>query len=264
MLGGKNPYDISFFSFRRKKKAYSKANLTINGLSKWIAKCAKDSALFKDKAIINLPNPIDTNIFAPTSKEIARKLLRINASDSAKSVKYIGFGTIDNIPRKGYSELLGALKLLNISYELIVFGANNNTPLKCAKTHFLGRLNDDIALRLAYNSCDVFVVPSLAENLSNAIMEALSCGVPVIAFDIGGNGDMIQHKYNGYLAKDISDLARGIEWVLDSANYQILSQNARNSVIENFSEAKIAQKYILQYQAIIAKNANRGGQKGID
>ena len=258
LLCSKNPYDISYFSFRRKKNAYNKLNITINGLSRWIAKCAKDSALFKDKTIINLPNPIDTNAFAPIPKKIARKLLNITTAQ-----KVIAFGAIDDIHRKGFSELLSALKLLKIDYHLIVFGANSNASLPNKKTHFLGKLSDDATIRLAYNSCDVFVVPSLAENLSNAIMEALSCAVPVVAFDIGGNGDMITHKHNGYLAKDVSDLARGIEWVLDSANYQILSQNARNSVMENFSETKVAKQYILQYETIIAKNANRGGGRKV-
>lgn len=176
-----------------------------------------------------------------------------------KETYYIGFGAIDNVLRKGYNELLEALKLLTIDYQLVVFGANNNSK-SSNNTHFLGRLNDDETLRLAYNSCDIFVVPSLAENLSNAIMEALSCGIPVIAFDIGGNGDMIAHKINGYLAKDVKDLAKGIEWSLDSANYTALSINARNGVLAKFEAKKVAQKYISQYQKML----NGGGITSLD
>ena len=179
-----------------------------------------------------------------------------DSSDSAK-IRYIGFGAIDSVSRKGYNELIEALNLLqSTSYKLIVFGGHSNPYKIDAEIHFLGYLNDDETLKLAYNACDIFVVPSLAENLSNAIMEALSCGVPVVAFDIGGNGDLITHKTNGYLAKDIGDLARGIEWSLDSANYERLSINARNSVLAKFDSNKVAKSYISQYQKMLIGGGN--------
>lgn len=121
--------------------------------------------------------------------------------------------------------------------------------------HSLGYLHDDATLSLAYNACDVFVTPSLAENLSNAIMESLSCGTPVVAFDIGGNADLITHKHNGYLAKenDTNDLKDGIEWVLnlDSQSYTTLSHNARTSVLQKYAQASVATKYIQMYNHLI-------------
>ena len=97
------------------------------------------------------------------------------------------------------------------------------------------------------------IVPSLQENLSNAIMESLACGVPVVGFDIGGNADMIDHERNGYLAKPFStiDLALGIEWVLNNYNYKILCQNARNKVLNNFDSVVLADKYIELYKSIV-------------
>ena len=69
----------------------------------------------------------------------------------------------------------------------------------------------------------------MRENLPYVIMESLSCGTPVLAFDIGGISDMIDHKVNGYLAKpfEIDDLAKGIKWVLNLSSYDKLSKNAR-------------------------------------
>ncbi|MCF6204983.1 MAG: glycosyltransferase [Methylococcaceae bacterium] len=99
------------------------------------------------------------------------------------------------------------------------------------------------------------VVPSLQENLSNAIMESLACGTPVVGFDVGGNSDMIEHQINGYLAKafDTTDLAKGIEWVLNSPDYESLSTNARNKVMREFDSKIVIKKYISLYHSILNK-----------
>ena len=100
------------------------------------------------------------------------------------------------------------------------------------------------------------VVPSLQENLSNAIMESLSCGTPVVGFNIGGNSDMIEHKKTGYLAKPFvsSDLADGIEWVLDNSNYTELSKNSRVKIMKEFDSTIVAKKYINLYRKILQES----------
>jgi len=109
-------------------------------------------------------------------------------------------------------------------------------------------LNDDISLVTLYSAVDVTIVPSLQENLSNVIMENLACGTPVVAFNIGGNSDMIEHKINGYLAKpfDTNDLAYGIEWILNAPNYDQLRGSAREKVVQEFDSC-IVVKNILNY-----------------
>ena len=143
-------------------------------------------------------------------------------------------------PRKGFKELKEALsKLKNPeNIELLVFGsAKPHKPSDLGLvTHYLGSLSDDISLVTLYNSADLMVVPSLQENLSNAIMESLACGTPVVGFNIGGNSDLIDHKKNGYLAypQDSNDLLKGIEWVLNNNEYDQLSLNSRSKVLDEF------------------------------
>ena len=86
-------------------------------------------------------------------------------------------------------------------------------------------------------------------------MESLSCSTPVVAFDIGGNSDMIEHKRNGYLAKpyDTKDLAKGIEWVVNNPNYDELATNARQKVLDEFDSRIVARKYIKLYENILKK-----------
>ncbi len=73
--------------------------------------------------------------------------------------------------------------------ELVVFGASEpvNPPDFGLKTRYLGRLNDDISLALVYSAADVFVAPSIQDNLPNTVMESLACGTPCVAFKIGGS-----------------------------------------------------------------------------
>jgi Glycosyltransferase len=142
--------------------------------------------------------------------------------------------------------------------ELVVFGSSKpkNAPDFGFKTHYLGHLGDDVSLVTLYNAVDVVVVPSLQENLSNTIMESLSCGTPVVAFDVGGNRDMIEHMINGYLAKpfDPEDLAKGIEWVLNAPNYDELCKNAREKVVREFDSIVVAKKYVELYKELLNDN----------
>ena len=119
--------------------------------------------------------------------------------------------------------------------------------------HSLGYINDDKMMALLYNAADVCIVPSLSENLSNTIMESLSCGTPVVAFNIGGNGDMIDHKQNGYLAqaKDSTDIAQGIEWCCLHNKDNALGRAAREKILNNFTIDIVSKQYKKLYESIV-------------
>lgn len=254
VLGSKREYDLSRWIFLRKQNAFSdRDNVTIIGLSRWLADCAKKSTLFANKRVVNLPNPIDTNFFSSIEKSKAR--MALNLPLGKKLILY-GAMSATSDPRKGYIELIKALGMMpkDCETELLVFGSNesDNSFDFEFKVHYLGNIDEELLPSL-YSAADVMVVPSLQENLSNAIMESLACGTPVIAFAIGGNGDLIDHKQNGYLAEPFCpvDLAAGITWVLDSTDAGLLAQNARKKVMSCFDSRVVAKKYIELYQNII-------------
>ena len=254
VLGSKKANDLSRSIFTRKQRTFSKMdNLTIVGLSKWLADCARKSTLFADKGVMNLPNPLDTTQFAPLDKEKARIMLNL---PSDKKLILFGAMSATSDPRKGYIELVKALGTLskNEDAELLIFGSNgsDNATDRSFPTHYLGSLDEE-SLHLLYCAADVMVVPSLQENLSNTIMESLSCGTPVVAFNVGGNCDLIDHKQNGYLAEpnNPDDLGEGIQWVLNSPDYTALSHNARGKILEYFDSNVVAKQYIELYMGII-------------
>lgn len=175
--------------------------------------CSTKSALMSRFPHFIIPNTIDVELFRPMDKIKAREILQL--PPDKKIVLFGGLSALSD-PRKGFHFLMRALS--NITYEnvvIAVFGTRElkETTLGRFKLMNLGHITNDEKLVVAYNSADMVVVPSTQENLSNVIMESLSCGVPVVAFNIGGNPDMIEHTKNGYLATpyDTVELTRGID-----------------------------------------------------
>jgi len=248
--------DLSRKGWERKRQVYAQVdNMTIVGLSQWMHQAAKSSSLLKDKSHTQLPNPIDTSNFAPFDKVEARRLFNLPLDK-----KLILFGAMNatSDPNKGFQHIFVALKASSLeNTELVIFGSSqpSNPSSFTQPVHYLGQLHDDVSLRVLYSAADVIVVPSLQENLSNTIMESLACGTPVVAFDIGGNSDMIEYQKNGYLAQpfDTDDLANGIEWVLNTPNYQQLCDNAREKVLTHFDSQIVAKRYIALYKEILGQ-----------
>jgi glycosyltransferase involved in cell wall biosynthesis len=257
---GESGFDINRWVWNRKKKVWKNLkNITIVTPSRWLAECAKTSVLFKGYRVEVIPNGIDTDIFKPMDKELARK--KLNLPFDKKLILFGAMNAMSDL-RKGFKYLEEALK--NIKFEkkkdieIVVFGSansgDNNELLFPA--HYLGNINDDKVLSMVYSAADVMVIPSIEDNLPNIIMESISCGTPCVGFNLGGIPDMIDHKVNGYLAKplDSVDLAKGIEWILeDDARLLELSKNARIKVLEIFDMDIVARKYLSLYREIINK-----------
>jgi glycosyltransferase involved in cell wall biosynthesis len=73
-------------------------------------------------------------------------------------------------------------------------------------------------IRPYYQCADIFVMPSFHEGISNAVLEAMACALPVIATDVTGNTDLIRHRHNGLLVPpdDAPALAAALDALLDS------------------------------------------------
>jgi len=107
-----------------------------------------------------------------------------------------------------------------------------------------------------YNAVDLFVIPSLQDNLPNTIVEAMACGIPCIGFNVGGIPEMIDHLHNGYVAeyKNVGDFANGIHWLLTEGEYDILSREAARKAANTYGESSVATKYISIYNQMTGKN----------
>jgi len=259
LLNSNKQNDLSYRIWKRKKISWGNLDLTIVTSSSWLGECAKRSSLFNEKRVEVIPCGLDLNRFKPIEKNIARDILCL-----PKDKKLILFGSLSalNNKRKGFSLLKEALKKYfskeNKDYELIIFGSSKPREEENLgfKTHYLGRLNDEISLALVYSAADVMIAPSMQDNLPNTVMESLACGAPVVAFNIGGIPDMIKHQKNGYLVKpfETEDLAYGIKWVLeDDSRRKKLSENAREKIEKEFNVVKVAKRYTDLYKDVLNK-----------
>ena len=119
-------------------------------------------------------------------------------------------------------------------------------------TYALGYVNDEHRIVSVYQASDVFVLPSLSENLPNTIMEAMACGVPCVGFRVGGIPEEIDHRVNGYVAdyRNTADLARGLYYVLEEADYGHLQRNCQQKVAR-YSQQSVARRYIDLYNKVL-------------
>lgn len=267
--------DLAYRVFEKKMRAYKGLNMHIVTPSHWLGECAKQSALLGQFPVTVIPNCLDTDVYRPlteqeqtvwleVTKQCNQALCEVKRAIEEKAQKpMILYGAVSAATnrRKGFADLLSALKILDkqgFEANLIVFGASAS-DLPMAFEHisvkFLGYVADTDLLVSLYNFADVMVVPSWTENLSCAIMESLSCGTPVCCFDIGGNGDMVEHQVNGYLAKekDSEDLASGIHWCLKHNKDGSLSKAAREKVMREYTIEKVGKMYAELYNSILSK-----------
>lgn len=257
-LGSNRACDLSRWIWQRKAKAWQRANLTIVTPSNWLAECARSSALLQSVRLEVIPNGIDTEVFRPLDREMARMLLNLPHD---KHLLLAGAVNMATDPRKGVHLLHAAVNCISQTLwrdqvELVIYGAS--APKEAIdlgiRTHYLGKLWDDLSIVLALSAADVFVAPSIQDNLPNTVLEAIACGTPCAAFDIGGMPDLIDHEYNGYLARpfDTDDLAKGVIWILEQEErYQKLAHAARKKVEHAFRLDRQAMRYQDLFQQLL-------------
>ena len=250
--GGGSSNDLASRVWQKKQQMEADENIYYVACSRWLESEAKSSALLKGQKITSIPNPIDTHIYKKGNKEEARQRLGLPLD---KKLILFASQRVTN-ENKGMSYLIEACRQLGDLCEVVILGGHAEEVVAQLpmKAHPLGYVNDEQRIVDVYNAADVFVLPSLSENLPNTIMEAMACGVPCVAFKVGGIPEEIDHLKNGYVAayRDANDLAKGIEWVLQKADYEALSQQAVHKVMQCYSQQSVAVKYLDVYQQAMA------------
>ncbi|WP_111928241.1 glycosyltransferase [Clostridium tertium] len=245
--------DLSRKVWGKKYKYFKELDFEIIVPSMWMKECAEESSILREKKITVIPNALNTDLYKIIDKQFARSLFNL-----PKDKKIILFGAVNSIktPYKGYEYLIKSLEFIKDKYSnldenilYVVFGADKpmDTRLKgVTNIKFLGEFRDEYSLSALYNAADVYVNPSLQESFGQTIIESLSCGTPVVAFNYSGPVDIINHKQNGYLAKykDYEDLSSGILWCLGNGR---INKECRNTVIRQYSYPVISEKYIYNF-----------------
>ncbi len=217
-------------------------NLKIITPSKWLMKCSMQSKVFGGLTHFNIPNIPDVKSFFPMDKSAARNNLGLPTD---KKILLFVAKDIDN-PRKGIQFLQKAIE--GMGEDVLICSVGKAEAVFPDSFNFEYVVNN-VMLNEIYNAADVFVLPSLAENFPNTICEAILCGTPVAAFDIGGVPELINEK-NGILAeyKNEDSLRQAIEGIVNNpASYikEIIAAEAK----ERFDVDKIINAHIQVYES---------------
>jgi glycosyltransferase involved in cell wall biosynthesis len=248
-------FDLNRWTWRRKQRHWRRP-LQIVTPSRWLAGCVQQSELLKSWPVAVIPNPIDTTVWQPVERQLARRTL--NLPLQSPILLFGGLGGVED-RRKGFDLLRDAVQMLRgrvAGLELVVFGQLAPTeaaPLGLPIRH-TGYVDDDARLRLLYSAADAVVVPSRLEAFGQTASEAHACGTPVIAFDNSGPADIVEHRNTGYLARafEVQDLANGIAWVLEAdADGRRLGIAARERACRLWDSRVVARCYTDLYESVL-------------
>ncbi len=250
--------DLSRRIWNRKNRHWGQTPITVVAPSQWLADCARQSSLFRERRIEVIPNGIDTGLYHPITRQEARAKL---ALPQDRKLVLISAMNATRDRNKGFHFLQDALQRLAGSgwrekMELLVVGqspppdpVNTGVP-----TRFMGVFKDEASMVQAYSAADVTVLPSIQENLPNAIMESMACGTPVVAFGVGGIPQLVEHGTTGYVARpeDSADLAAGLNSILSDPERQAgMGRKARLKIEREFTSAVTARRYLSLYEQLL-------------
>ena len=257
LLPGNSRHDLANRVWKRKQRMLQGRRVTYVCCSQWLAGEAAKSALLQGQTVVSIPNPIDTHVFCPQDKRQSREQLGLPVDK--RIILFVSQRVTD--PRKGIDYLVEAIRLLveqhpemRQQWAIAILGghAEEVASRLALPACSLGYVSDQRRIVQVYNAADVFVLPSLEDNLPNTLMEAMACGVPCVGFRVGGIPEMIDHEVNGYVAQfqQADDLARGIRYVLAEADYASLSQQCLKKVLHCWSQQSVANRYIDIYNKV--------------
>jgi sugar transferase (PEP-CTERM/EpsH1 system associated) len=215
-----------------------------------------------------IPNGIDTNLFAPQPE--LRRAIRERAKLRPHCFVIGSVGRLVAI--KDHTTLLKAANVLaqrGIDVHVLLAGAGPelirheeylaNSPALSSRVSFLGAADN---VPEVMNALDAFVLPSISEGMSNTLIEAMSCALPVIATRVGGNPEVVQEDRSGWLFKpgDVADLAEKLERLARSQELRDgFGKCGRARAISNFSLEGMVKRYRQLYMELAE---NRGVKTG--
>lgn len=258
--------DTTALLWRVKRWIYSRSDVTMVVLCQWMADAVRRSPLLSRCDVRVIPYGIDTDLFKPVPKTVARERLGIPAG--AKVILFAAANLHER--RKGFSYLVDALHRLRDTGSqhlwVVTAGAgapsNGHEPLPYPVRH-LGPVTSDERLATAYSAADLFVVPSLGELFGQVFAEAMACGTPCVAFNVMAAPEIIRHMETGYLAtyRDTEDLVNGLRLLLtDDRLLSMMSRQCRDVITREFPLELERQRIAALYEDVLA--ARRGNPDG--
>ncbi len=248
------------WTWKRKQRSFQElASLTCVGVSRYMRDLIKESVLFREREVVNFPNPIQRELFhrciprdeeppvIPAEHKGRFVLLFVSAYiDYNKGIDLLDEALCDPT----LAHWLDRLLLLTVG-PVAGFAFQNKIT-----RHDLGVVKDDNRMAQIYSAAHMTLVTSRFESYSLAAAESICCGTPVVSFDTSGLRDVVENGVTGWRAQcfDSSDFATKITDLLGRLeNGSIADYDAWEKACERFSPESVAVGYENLYEAILSK-----------
>jgi glycosyltransferase involved in cell wall biosynthesis len=242
------PRDSTALLWRLKRTIYDHSQLHLVTPSRWLAQLVAASPLLGRFPVHHIPYGVDTEMFSPGPRDEARR--RLDLPLDRAIVLFVATDLTE--PRKGYQFLDRALGRLDDPL-LLAVAASGRAEFD-VDTRLLN-VDDDWLLVDAYRAADAVVLPTLADNLPNVVIESMACGTPCVAFATGGVPDAVHHLETGYLVApgDVDGLAEGLRLLLaDEELRRRLGAASREAAVVEYSLARQSERYLELYAGLAA------------
>ena len=219
---------------------------------------------FPSEKLVHIPNSVDVNYF---------KMPQDLQNKNSKNICFVG--RLEE--QKGVEYLIKAMDIVKSEVKdtklFIVGDGQLRTHLEALgkklklndHVHFIGSANDVLPY---YQNSKIFVLPSVSEGMPLTLLEAMSCGLPVVATKVGGNLEIVDSNLeageaivsgchigeNGILVapKDVKGLAEALLMLLkDEGLSKQLGRNARKNVVKKYSLDEVTEQYLGLYQQLL-------------
>jgi glycosyltransferase involved in cell wall biosynthesis len=254
--------DTTALQWQLKKKIYSAAKPVIVTPSRWLESKVRSSPLFGGSSVERIAYSVDPAEFPVLDKANARRRLEL-----APNRRYLLWAAADlSDPRKNFHAFVKTMSKLKdspIAQDLSILLVGKceaiNTGLEdWFETIKYGLVRDVETLATIYNAADLSIVTSLQDNLPNVVLESLSCGTPVIGFDVGGMPDMVLNDVTGYLLspnqyKALSEKIAGA--LKNPEQLSVMSEQAVRFARSEFSVELQSSKYNALYERVLADHS---------
>ena len=228
--------------------------LAVAAPSNWIASMAKESPIFTGREIRVVPNCVDSRIFQPADRVSNKRNLGLDLKKF--HLLFVVSGDVSQY-HKGFDlfeKVVDRLLETHLESKLEIIIVGKSVDVQKSKwsnrTKYFGEIDSQEKMRDIYLAADLMISTSRQDNLPNTLIEAIFCGIPVIAFDIGGIKDIVTPGLNGSLIEmgNIAEFASTIEKLSSQqSNPQLIYSDAKLK----FSYSNSAQKYIDLYNNLL-------------
>lgn len=245
----------------KRKRIFGKARPVMITPSRWLRDVALDAHATRDLDVRVIPNGVDLAVFNPAGRTAARERLGI-AQD--RPVLMFAAETLDGDQRKGGRQLRAALEQVQEvrqgrALDIILMGGSGESLLRGIPglvIHGAGFVSDAAEAAGLYAAADLFICPSLQDNLPNTLIEAAACGTAAAVFDAGGSGETVEHDVTGKIvpAGNAPAMALAIASLADNGTLLAqMGRAARQRAERLYGDELMAKQYLSLYRELISE-----------